>query len=775
MVSKDFSTSARSPLGIRLYRVVSLAILLSLAFSLAGCKGDPKTQAEKSIRRGNDYMAKGDIKAADVEFRKAVQLQPKMPEALFAYGTVQARMRNYPEAYTSFVTALKYRAEYPEAQIAIADLMVKTGQFDDAREKAEAVLQKYPNQKVGELIIAESMLAKGDIDGAQKIIDAYRLKDADDPRATFDSAAIDMRLGHWETSQPKLLHVWQKDPSDISPIVAVVTKLQQDGQTDRAEKFLNDLNAATPNNQDVELLTATFYFKNKRINETEQILQHVQKNAKDSIGQGALAFFYLSTGQKDRAEQQLKSIIEANPKDQINAARYAEILLADGKHAEARAVVEKALKANGSDPLLLTMLGTMQIDDQQFDSAAASLKAAINIDRYSPNALIQLARLQMMQGNAEQAKASISDALQRSPSNLLALTFIANLDLRDGRINDATGHLSNALSIQPDFAPAQILMAQAQAKKGNFAYASDNLPKLISKVNDSQTLDQLGQSLAEVYVAQKQPAKLKSAADAIFAKDPKSQAGLMLTGLSYATQGNVDGGVAAMRKYVDANPWSNGYNIVAGFAFANQKFAAAKDAYQRSIQLDPSNKPAQYGLADSYSASGDPKSAKGIYQNLAQSDSSNTYPLIRLAQIAANSGDSTGAKNYYQQALAIEPKNFIANNNLAWILIAENQKPDLALRYAEAAREASPNDPRVADTLGVIYTNKGAYDAAIQQLRDCVGRAPQNPEYKYHLATAYYKAGRFSNAKPELEAALKEPSFKHADEAKKMLLDVQAH
>ena len=757
------------------YRFFSIVLLVAMLFVLGSCKGDPKTQAEKAVKRGNDYLTKGDLKSAEVELRKAVQLQPKMPEALYAYGNLQTRLRNYSEAYSAYVTALKYRAEYPEAQIAVADLFLKTGQFDEARQKAEAVLQKYPNQHVGELIIAEAMLTKGDVDGAQRIIDAYRLKNADDPRATFDSAAIDLRQGRWETSEPKLIEAWKKNPSDITPLKTVVAKLQQDGHVDQAEKFLKDLDQATPNDENVQLLLASFYYFNKRMPETEKILEQVRQSAKDSNGQGALATFYLSTGQKDRAAQQLKSIVDSNPKDQVNAGRYAELLASDGKRAEARAVLEKGLKANGSDPLLLTMLGTLQIDDQQFDAAANSLKAAINIDRYSPNALIQLARLQLMQGNAEQAKASISDALQRSPSSLPALTFSASLELAENRLNDAIGHLSTALTQQPDYVPAQILMAKAQARKGNLSYANDNLPNLISKANDGQTLDQLGQALAEVYIVQKQPAKMKAAGDSILAKDPKNTSGLMLTGLSYSAQGNADAGIAAMRKYVDANPWANGYNVIGGFAFSSQKFDAARDAFQKTLQIEPSNRAAQYGLADSYSAKGDSKSAKDIYQSLTHSDPSNTYPLIRMAQISANAGDKQAAKNFYQQALAIEPKNFVANNNLAWMLIDEGQKPDLALRYAESAREANPNDPRVADTLGVIYTNKGAFDAAIQQLRDCVGKAPQNPEYKFHLATAYYKAGRFTDVKPVLEAALKEPTFKHAPEARKMLADMQAH
>jgi len=750
-----------------------LVVFVALVGLLQGCHRDPRVQAQKAIKNGNEFMAKSDFPAADVEFRRALQLQPKMPEALYAYGILHTKMRDYPVAYQSLLTAVKYQPEYPEAQVAIADVLLQAGQFDDAAEKANLVMQKYPAMTQAQLIMAEAKLVKGDVDGAQRLIEQYMVKSPDAPRAIFDSAAIDLRNGKWDVAEPKLLKVWQSGSAEIGPIVAIVTKLQRDGKAPQAEAFIKKLLAATPDNEQVSLLLASFYFQNKRNAEAEQILQQVRKTAKDATGRGALAVYYDSTGQTAKAEEELKSIVNADPKDQLNAQRLAQLYMATGRRADARAVVERALKANGSEPTLLTLLGVLQIDDQQYDQATNSLRAAISIDRYSPNALIQLARLQMLQGNAEQAKASIMDALQRSPSNIPALVGAADIELRENSVDQAIAHLSTAISEDPNSVPAQILMAQAKARKGDLKYANDVLPPLVNKAANSQTLDQLGHTLAVIYYQQKQPAKMKSASDAILARDPKNGAGLELLGLSFLVQGNVDAGIAALRHYVDANPWPNGYNIVGGFAFSSRKWDEAISAFQRTLQMEGTNKMAQNGLADSYSAKGDLASAEKIYQGMSSADPANPYPYIRLAQIAYGRQDWNGSKDFYERALKVDPKNFVANNNLAWLLIDHDQKVDLALKYAESAREANPNDPRVADTLGVIYTKKGAYDAAIQQLQECVNKLPSNPEYQFHLATAYYRAGRFQNARPALEAALKLPGFKHAPEARQMLSDVQ--
>jgi Flp pilus assembly protein TadD len=74
----------------------------------------------------------------------------------------------------------------------------------------------------------------------------------------------------------------------------------------------------------------------------------------------------------------------------------------------------------------------------------------------------------------------------------------------------------------------------------------------------------------------------------------------------------------------------------------------------------------------------------------------------------------------------------------------------------------------VADTLGWIYYKKQQYDPAIRELMDAVEKAPDNPEYQYHLGVAYAAKGDVAKARTALEKAVAKP-FGASEDARKAL------
>jgi Flp pilus assembly protein TadD len=84
-----------------------------------------------------------------------------------------------------------------------------------------------------------------------------------------------------------------------------------------------------------------------------------------------------------------------------------------------------------------------------------------------------------------------------------------------------------------------------------------------------------------------------------------------------------------------------------------------------------------------------------------------------------------------------------------------------------------PEDPEISDTLGWIYLRKNTPENAIQVLKGSVAKGPKNAEYTYHLGLAYFRAGKTTEARQYLEAALSlEPNSSYAADAKKMLVSL---
>jgi tetratricopeptide (TPR) repeat protein len=112
------------------------------------------------------------------------------------------------------------------------------------------------------------------------------------------------------------------------------------------------------------------------------------------------------------------------------------------------------------------------------------------------------------------------------------------------------------------------------------------------------------------------------------------------------------------------------------------------------------------------------------------------------------------ARKYYEQSIKADPNNPLALNNLAYLITQTNGDLDLALTYAQRAKQRLPEHTEVNDTLGWIYLKKNLTDNAIDTFKTLVVKAPQNPTYHYHYAMALLQKGDRDTAKKECQTAL---------------------
>ena len=135
-----------------------------------------------------------------------------------------------------------------------------------------------------------------------------------------------------------------------------------------------------------------------------------------------------------------------------------------------------------------------------------------------------------------------------------------------------------------------------------------------------------------------------------------------------------------------------------------------------------------------------------------------------------NLGRYDDARRSYEDALKLQPDNATALNNLAFLKADNNVDLDQALVYAQRAQQKMPTNLDVMDTLALIYIRKNLTDDGLRMLRDLVVKRPNSPTFHLHLAMALYQKGDRSQAKKELEAALRnKPSEKEQDKIKQML------
>ncbi len=90
---------------------------------------------------------------------------------------------------------------------------------------------------------------------------------------------------------------------------------------------------------------------------------------------------------------------------------------------------------------------------------------------------------------------------------------------------------------------------------------------------------------------------------------------------------------------------------------------------------------------------GDTAKAIGTWQQWVKDHPSDAQAFTILGTLQESQGDRTGATASYKKALAIQPDQAVASNNLAYLMTETGGNLDVALSLAQTARRVLPTHP----------------------------------------------------------------------------------
>jgi len=196
----------------------------------------------------------------------------------------------------------------------------------------------------------------------------------------------------------------------------------------------------------------------------------------------------------------------------------------------------------------------------------------------------------------------------------------------------------------------------------------------------------------------------------------------------------------------------------------------AETAFLKALDLEPTLLTAYMALGQLYAASGKHDEALAKLGEALKVNPNNLVALVRTGMLYERKGNFPKAEEAYERALALEPRFAPAANNLAYLYSERGGNPERALQLAQMAREAAPDDPHIADTLGWILYKRGVHQPALTLLRESAAKLPENPDVQYHLGMAASLTGDKASARKALARAVNSPlNFGGRKEAQKAL------
>jgi Flp pilus assembly protein TadD len=188
------------------------------------------------------------------------------------------------------------------------------------------------------------------------------------------------------------------------------------------------------------------------------------------------------------------------------------------------------------------------------------------------------------------------------------------------------------------------------------------------------------------------------------------------------------------------------------------------------MEVNPDDDEAVFIFAQLQVQRGQAANAIAAWEQYSKAHPNNARALAILGTLEETRGNGSKAEDYYKKALAIQPTQSLAANNLAYRMLQNGGNVDVALSLAQTARRGMPTSPSTADTLAWAYYQKGTYGFARDLLEEAIKANPNNPVSQYHLGMVYAKLGDKTNAATHLKKTISlAPDSQEAKDAKTAL------
>ena len=757
-----FSANGVKRMQRSLVRVGLIPALCVLCF----CGRNPWLPKESLVARGNDFYSKGLYEEAAIQYKKALQKDPRYGEAHYRLGLTLQKLQNPEAAYASFEQALELMPGHEDSLAQLANILLSAYLADPRRTEAlksriegytAQMLAKNPQSFAARRI--QAFLAAGD-GRFEEAVRAFRLAEQLRPgECDINTGLTQNLLAAKQTAEAEQwASAYLPKHPDCGPLYDVLyAHYLATQRSAAAEALLQTKVKANPGNALFAIQLAEHYWRTQQPAAMQAVLDHLV-NASPRVPNAYMeaADFYARIRMTDQALRLYQQGAAAEPKKKpAYWKRIAGLYLALGKPENAAQTLDELLAGSPEDLDALASRAAIRLSTGRQDETAraiADLERAVKQAPEDTRIRFELARAYLQAQKATEAQQHLNEILKRNPRHSGALRELAAYHIQHQDAAQAQTFADRLLEINPSDPGARLVRTAALALQGRYGEVRGELTRLLAEYPN---LREARLQMAMLQLAEKRYAEAEKAFRALY--QPGSPDVRPLKGLIevYFAQKRGADALRMMQKEAAAHADSPAFlALLAQTAERAEQPAVAIEAHQKLAHLNPKDPEPWMALSRLHQQSGQAEQAIAAARRALEiaPHSAIAWGLLAAAQDQARQPAEAMAS--YRRALAIQPGNPSYMNNLACLLLDAGGSPAEALQLARKASEKLPADPRIADTLGLAYLKSGQTDSALQIFRSLAQRDPRVATYRLHLAEALLAKNDSASARRELETAL---------------------
>jgi putative PEP-CTERM system TPR-repeat lipoprotein len=713
------------------------------AISLLVCPVADAKDTSVPLKEAEEYVAKGNFKAAEIELRNAIREAPQDPvirvrlaevylqldEPLLAEREAKAaRARNGDEAdyLPVFADALLRQNKFAEVQdlikpddrnpvleskLRLALGNAAAGLQDQA--KAEEMLSDAIRLDPGAVrpkIQLARLLSGTKPEQADELIDEAIAADPHSTEALGFKGEMLMARGDQDGAMRLFEEVLKINPDTVLGRLSRANINIARGNFGAADADLDPILKAAPNNIMANYLRAFEFARQQKYVEADRILDHISP---------AFATFWpgyylqgetkLALRQLAQAEFILAKYLGRVPDDQKAARLIATAALM--QHAPTRAIeyLKPVVGKSPTEAATLSLLGDAYLADGKPELALQQFERAASLDPENPAIKTGLANSELGIGRGQQGLADLEQVFASKAGATVAGPALVLSELRAGRADKAAEVAASLVGRDPNNPLYQALLGEARGAQRDYPAAEAAFRAALAR---NPEFAPAAHGLAQLYLSIGRTDDATKVYTAVLAKKADNVAALL--GL-------------------------------ADIAIAQKKWPGAIEYVNRARSAAPNDPAPGLKLVALYELQKDWNNAKTVASELSAQFPQNVDALEAQGRAQFGAGDIDGAISSYKRAYELAPKSAPILSRYVALLSQAKHFPE-ARAVLQNAIAAEPGNASLKAQLIRVETETDGVDQAVARAHAFAKDDPDDDLYDLLSAELYEKAGRAGDA-----------------------------
>jgi Tfp pilus assembly protein PilF len=757
---------------------------------LAAACASPEQRVEKYTKSGLEFLEKGDLARANIQFQNALKINEEHVPALVGVAEIAEKKQDFSSMFAIIQQVVRLAPQDLDAQVKLGKLYLVGGDEKSALEAADkalalkaddadalslkAAVQLKLGDRAGAVELAQRAVAidpssaeavavlatdranAKDFEGALAVVDAGLAAKKDHSVLHLMRLQLLSNLGRKEqliAAHEELIKLY---PETVAYRQIFVATLVNERRLPEARAQLAEIVKLSPGKIEPVLDVVRLDYRSKSPEAAKATFSSFVDAEPKNIDL-KFAFASFLRGEKDAsgAEALYKSLESTGDAATARRAKneIAALRLAEGKREEARKIVDAILAEDARDSDALLRRASIRIDDGALDEAITDLRTVIEDKPDSTPAKLLLATAFEKKGDFEYASSQMAQAVIDSGNAAQASNLFAKFLIRRGDASRAEKTVLDSLAKHPQDLDNLKLLAAVRLMQQNWRGAEETA-KLIETLNAGD--ESAGRILGAAYTGLQDYSSAIEALSASNEKAPLAAQPLAMLVNAYAADGRAAEAEAMLAAMIEKDPSNYEARLLLAQTLGVQRRSEdIEKALQAAIEAAPARPEAVEALYRVYRGANRDAEAGALVDAAAARAPANDGFKVLKADFLLASNRAEDALAIYADLLSRRPNNLLVVNNYASLLLelktdAESRAKALAAAKPLGESEFAP----YLDTLGWAQYHSGDYDAAAATLQKAVAQAPDFYEAKYHLGAALIARGEVEAGKGQLAQAI---------------------